>query len=105
MEDGDGRKWGLALLLACPACAGGALLALGAAFGATALALKGFAALALLTLVAGLWARNAWNRRNEDAACALPPTGAPAKRSSPASAVQGTALHTAGPSVPGERDA
>jgi hypothetical protein len=89
---GDGRKWGLALLLACPACAGGAFLAVGAAFGATALALKGFAALALLTLVAGLWARNAWNRRNEDAACALPPPGPGAMQANV-------------PSAPGEREA
>ncbi|MHB1262724.1 MAG: hypothetical protein ACYC2H_13535 [Thermoplasmatota archaeon] len=72
--DGDGdRKMGLAFMLACPACAGGFFLAIGAAFGATALALKGFAAIAVLVLVAGLWARNAWNRRNEDAACAVEP--------------------------------
>lgn len=71
--EGDGeRKWGLALLLACPGCAGGFLLAFGGLFGATALVLKGFAALAVVTLVAGLWARNVWLRRNEDAACNLP---------------------------------
>lgn len=70
-EEGE-RKWGLAFLLACPACAGGAFLAIGAAFGATAFALKGFAAAAVLTLVAGVWARNAWDRRNEDAACDVP---------------------------------
>jgi hypothetical protein len=72
MEGDAERKWGLALLLACPGCAGGALLGLGAAFGATAFALKGLAALAVVTLVAGLWARNAWLRRNEDVACDLP---------------------------------
>lgn len=72
MEPGPrGGKLGLAFLLACPACAGGFFLAIGAAFGATALALKGFALAGLLTLVVGLWARNAWNRRNEDAACAV----------------------------------
>ena len=38
---------GLAFMLACPACAGGFFLAIGAAFGATALALKGFALAAL----------------------------------------------------------
>lgn len=70
--EGDGqRKMGLAFMLACPACAGGFFLAIGAIFGATALALKGFALVAVLTLVAGLWLRNAWNRRNEDAACAV----------------------------------
>ena len=63
---------GFAFMLACPACAGGFFLAIGAAFGATALALKGFALAALVTLVVGLWARNAWNRRNETADCDLP---------------------------------
>lgn len=71
-EDGE-RKMGLALMLACPACAGGFFLAIGAAFGATALALKGFAAIALLTIVLGLWARNYWKRRNEDESCQLAP--------------------------------
>lgn len=71
VADGE-RKWGLALLLACPGCAGGFLLAFGTAFGATALALKGLAALAVVTLVGGLWARNVWERRNEDAACNMP---------------------------------
>lgn len=78
MEDGDG-KFAWALLLACPACAGGALLAAGSALGATALAMQGFAAGALVTLVGGLWARNAWRRRGES--CALP-TG-PGKARSP----------------------
>lgn len=74
MEGEGERKMGLALMLACPACTGGFFIAIGAAFGATALALKGFAALALVTIVAGLWARNVWNRRNEEA-CAFPPSG------------------------------
>jgi hypothetical protein len=79
--DGDGdRKLGLAFMLACPACAGGFFLAIGAAFGATALALKGFALAALVTLITGLWARNAWNRRNEDAACEVSPQPAAASR-------------------------
>lgn len=66
--EGDGeRKLGLALMLACPACTGGFFLAIGAAFGATALALRGFAAAALVTIVFGLWARNYWRRRNEEA--------------------------------------
>lgn len=70
--DGDGeRKMGLAFVLACPACAGGFFLAIGTAFGATALALKGFAAAAILTIVLGLWGRNYWKRRNEGA-CELP---------------------------------
>lgn len=71
MEDDGERKMGLAFMLACPACAGGFFLAIGAIFGATALALKGFAAAALLTIVLGLWARNYWNRRNEEA-CEVP---------------------------------
>lgn len=71
-EDGE-RKMGLAFMLACPACAGGFFLAIGAAFGATALALKGFALAAVLTIVLGLWARNYWKRRNEEA-CDLPPS-------------------------------
>lgn len=70
--DGDGeRKMGLAFMLACPACAGGFFLAIGAAFGATALALKGFALAAIVTLALGLWARNYWKRRNEEA-CDIP---------------------------------
>ncbi|MEK6986235.1 MAG: hypothetical protein AABX89_07625 [Candidatus Thermoplasmatota archaeon] len=79
------RKMGLVLMVACPACAGGFFLAVGAVFGATALALKGLAAVAVLTLVAGLWARNAWNRRNEDAAC---PTPAAKPNQSPGSDVR-----------------
>ena len=69
-EDGE-RKMGLAFMLACPACAGGFFLAIGAIFGATALALKGFALAAVATIVLGLWARNYWNRRNEEA-CEIP---------------------------------
>ena len=72
MEEREGRL-GFALILACPACAGGFLLAIGAALGVTALALKGFALIAVLTLVSVLWARNAWQRRNEDA-CEIKPT-------------------------------
>lgn len=67
MEEREGRL-GWALMLACPACAGGFFLAIGAALGATALAIKGFALAALLTLVLGLWARNYWRRRDEEAA-------------------------------------
>ena len=71
--EGDGdRKMGLAFMLACPACAGGFFLAIGAAFGATALALKGFLLAAVVTIVLGLWGRNYWRRRNEEA-CDLPP--------------------------------
>ena len=65
------RKMGLALMVVCPACAGGLFLAIGLAFGVTALALKGFALGALLTAVGGLWARNIWRRRNEDESCHL----------------------------------
>lgn len=68
MEGREGRM-GFAFMLACPACAGGFFLAIGAAFGATALALKGFLLMAVLTLVLGLWGRNYWRRRNEEAAC------------------------------------
>lgn len=60
------KKMGLAFMVACPACAGGFILAIGAALGATARALKGFLPLAGLTLVLGLWARNYWRRRNEE---------------------------------------
>jgi hypothetical protein len=35
----------------------------------------------LLTLVLGLWARNAWDRRNEDAACAVDPPKEPVSAS------------------------
>ena len=73
-------KLGLAFMLACPACAGGFFLAIGAAFGATAFALKGFALAALVTLVGGLWARNAWNRRNEEATCSVGETRNSAQR-------------------------
>ena len=61
----DGRRLPLALVLACPACAGGAILAVGAVLGATALAIKGAALAAGALLVGGLWARNAWRRRHE----------------------------------------
>ena len=71
MDDGE-RKWGLALLLACPACVGGVFLGLGAVVGLTAAAVKGLAALAVGGIVAGLWARNAWLRRHEGTACPLP---------------------------------
>lgn len=75
--EGDGdRKMGLAFMLACPACAGGFFLAIGAVFGATALALKGFALAAVLTIILGLWARNYWKRRNEDETCLVAPTEA-----------------------------
>jgi hypothetical protein len=70
MEEAD-RKFSLALMLACPACAGGFFLAIGAALGATTLAIKGFALAALVTIVLGLWGRNYWRRRNEEA-CELP---------------------------------
>jgi hypothetical protein len=73
MEDAREGRLGFALLLACPACAGGFFLAIGTALGATALALKGFALAALLTLVLGLWARNAWRRRDEEKAVACAP--------------------------------
>ena len=69
-EEREG-KLGFALMLACPACAGGFFLAIGAALGATALALKGFALAAIVTIVLGLWAKNYWRRRNEEA-CELP---------------------------------
>lgn len=65
MEERSGGRWGLAFLLACPACAGGVLIAVAAAAGVTALVLKGAAATALVVLVGGLWIRNAWRRRNE----------------------------------------
>jgi hypothetical protein len=74
MEEAREGRLGFALLLACPACAGGAFLAIGTALGATALALKGFALAALLTLLLGLWGRNFWRRRNEEKALACPPT-------------------------------
>lgn len=68
MEEREG-KLGWALMLACPACAGGFFLAIGAAFGATAFAIKGFALAALLTIGLGLWARNYWKRSREEDAC------------------------------------
>ena len=76
MDEEREGKLGFALMLACPACAGGFLLAIGAAFGATALALKGFAASAVLTIVLGLWARNYWKRRKEEACEIRPSEGA-----------------------------
>jgi membrane protein implicated in regulation of membrane protease activity len=66
MDEAREGRLGFALLLACPACAGGIFLAIGTALGATALALKGFALAALLTVVLGLWARSVWRRRNEE---------------------------------------
>lgn len=77
MEEREG-KLGWALMLACPACAGGFFLAIGAAFGATALAIKGFALAGLVTLVLGMWARNYWRRRaeeQEEPCCIETPSG------------------------------
>ncbi len=59
------RKMGVAFMIACPACAGGFVLAVGTAFGVGALALKAGLLVAGLGLVALLWARTAWRRRAE----------------------------------------
>lgn len=64
----DGTRWGLALLLACPACAGGFLLAVGTVFGVTAALLKGTLLVAVLALLLGVWLRGFLVRRAE--ACA-----------------------------------
>jgi hypothetical protein len=70
-EDG-GRRAGLAFMVACPACAGGAILALGAVLGLSALFLKSVLLVAVLAFLGFLWGRNIWRRRNEDRA-ACPP--------------------------------
>lgn len=71
MTVADGTRWGLALLLACPACAGGFLLALGAAVGVTAAVLRGTLLAAVLVLLAALWLRGHLMRR-ADACDACP---------------------------------
>lgn len=66
MTEGDGpARLPMALVLACPACAGGFILALGAILGVTAIAVKSAILTAAALLVGGLWARNAWRRRDE----------------------------------------
>lgn len=76
MDGADGeRKWAFALLLACPACVGGLFLGVGVLVGLTAALVKGLALVGMLAIVGGLWARNAWLRRHEDAACPLPGPG------------------------------
>lgn len=65
MDADDRPRFPLAFALACPACAGGAILAVGGLLGATALAIKGALLAAGVTLVGALWARNAWRRRHE----------------------------------------
>jgi len=65
---------GLAMLIACPFCAGGFVLAVGALLGIGAVALKAGLLVAGLTVLLTLWARNIWRRRNEDACCT--PAGA-----------------------------
>lgn len=67
----DASRWGFACVLACPPCTAGLFLAIGALFGVTAAIMKGALLVAALTLVAALWIRNAWLRRDE-AACRLP---------------------------------
>ena len=61
----DRPRLPLALALACPACAGGAILAVGALLGATAVAVKSALLATAALLVGMLWVRNAWRRRNE----------------------------------------
>lgn len=61
----DRPRLPLALALACPACAGGAILAVGTLLGATALAVKSALLATVAMLVGMLWVRNAWRRRHE----------------------------------------
>lgn len=76
----EGTRWGLAMLLACPACAGGFVVAVGTVFGVTAAALKGALLFAVLFLLGGLWLRGFLVRRREECeACPVPaPTAATA---------------------------
>lgn len=59
------RRWVWAMVLACPACAGGFALAMGAVFGVTALAMKSVFLGVVALVVAVWWSRNAWQRRGE----------------------------------------
>lgn len=65
----DGAKWGWALILVCPTCAGSFILAVAAALGVGAALLKSLALGLVVVLLASLWAANAWRRRGE---CHLP---------------------------------
>ncbi len=65
MEGDDRPRLPMALVLACPACAGGFILAVGALLGATAIAIKSALLTTVALLVGGLWLRNAWRRRHE----------------------------------------
>lgn len=65
------KKWGLAMLIACPSCAVGFTLVVAALFGVTAAAVKGSLLGIGASILAYFWIRNAWRRRGEDA-CSLP---------------------------------
>jgi hypothetical protein len=65
---GDRFAWALAV--ACPACAASVVLVPFALLGIGAAAAKSILAGAVLLLVAGAWAVNAWRRRGEG--CSVP---------------------------------
>lgn len=65
-----GSKFGWALVLCCPACAGGLAFALSPIIGLSAAGFKAIVAGTAGGLLLGLWARNAWRRRGENAATA-----------------------------------
>lgn len=64
-ESTPGRRWGLAIALCCPLCAGTLVFGIGTALGVGAAALKGGLLAGAVALVAALWIRNAWQRRGE----------------------------------------
>lgn len=68
------KKWGLAMLIACPSCAVGFTLVVAALFGVTAAAVKGSLLGLGASTLAYFWIRNAWRRRGEDA-CSLAEAG------------------------------
>jgi membrane protein implicated in regulation of membrane protease activity len=83
VEEAAPRRFGLAMLIACPFCAGGFILALGAILGIGAVALKAGLFVGGVVFLLTLWARNIWRRRHEDACCPLPNTPASDNQNTP----------------------
>lgn len=65
------KKFGWAMLIACPSCAIGFVFVVAAVFGVTAALVKGSLLGVGVIVLAFFWIRNAYRRR-EETACQLP---------------------------------